>query len=1015
MSRFNLSRWAIEHGNFTRFLIVLLMGVGVLAYLQLGRKEDPDFTFRVMVVSAYWPGATAREMEMQVTDVLEKKLQETPNLDYTQSYSKPGESQILVVARQQARGREISDTWYQVRKKVSDIRDQLPSGVVGPYFNDEFGDTYIAMYTFTADGFSDAELKDYVDGARNRLLRLDGVQKVDLLGEQAQKVYVEFSQRRFAELGLSLDQLSSALQGQNAMAPAGSVVTNTMQLPLRISGDYDTVHAISELRLRGNGHAYRLGDFARVYRGYEDPPVYRIRHHGHDALALGVVMAPGRDVLALGKSLHQEVGHLQDELPVGIQVTQVTDQPKVVDESIGTFVRSLAEAIIIVLLVSFLSLGVRTGLVVALSIPLVLAVTFLAMWYLGIDLQKVSLGALVLALGLLVDDAMISVEMMARKLEDGLERIDAASFAYRSTAFPMLTGTLITAAGFLPIALARSASGEYTFSMFAVVSIALLVSWFTSVYFTPYIGFQLLRTARHPQAHHERFDTPFYRWLRRLVSGCLRHRRMVIAATIAAFVVGVASFALIPKQFFPNSSRVEVLADLWLPEGSSFARTEGVAERFEAFLSKQPDVADYVAYVGGGSPRFYLPLDQQLRFTNFTQFMVIAKDLKARERLVDALRRELAGYPDVRSKVDRLMNGPPTGWAVQFRVSGPDERTVRGIASQVEDLIAKNDPLVYNLHDNWHEPIPAFRVDVDQDKLRLLGISSAQVRQAGQTILNGSVIGRYRERNNDIDVVARQPLDERDNIGVLRDSYMPTATGVSVPFTQFATARPVFEPGIIWRRNRLPTITVQGLVPDGVQPPDVTAAIERQLAPITAALPDGYSIHAGGAYEESAIAQASINVNMPLLVIVIFLLLMIQLQHFGRSMLVFLTAPLGLIGAALALLVFQAPFGFVAILGVIALSGMIMRNSVILVDQIEQDCKSGLDPWNAIVESTLRRFRPIALTAAAAVLAMIPLTRSEFFGPMAVALMGGLIVATVLTLSFLPALYAAWFRVREPS
>ncbi len=1012
-SGFNLSRWAIEHVSFTRFLIVLLVVSGVFAYANLGQREDPSFTFRLMVVSAYWPGATAREMELQVTDKLEEKLAETPWLDYTQSYSKPGETQVFVVLREDTPPKEVPGAWYQVRKKIGDIQANLPSGVAGPYFNDEFGDTYIAMYAFHAEGFSYAELKDYVDQARNSMQRVPGVEKVDLLGDQEPKIYVEFSYRKFAEQGITFQQLGEALQGQNTIAPAGQLNTDDKAVYVRVGGHYNSIQEIEDTRFRVNGKSLRLGDFARVYRGYEDPPVMKIRQRGRESIALGVVMQHDADVLAVGKDLDRMLAQLHSSFPVGIEVAQITDQPAVVHVAVGEFLGSLSAAVLIVLVVSFFSLGLRTGMVVALTIPLVLGVTFVAMKYAGIELQKISLGALVLALGLLVDDAMISVEMMARKLEEGYDKLKAASYAYTSTAFPMLTGTLITAAGFLPVGLAKSSAGEYTFSIFAVVGMALLISWFASVYFTPFIGHWLLKA--HPQEAHDLFHTPFYRRLRGVIDWCVEHRWKVIVVTAAAFVLSVFSFRFIPQQFFPDSTRLELMADLWLPEGSSYAATENVAKRMEARLARDPDVADYVAYVGSGSPRFYLPLDQQLRNTNLTEFMIVSRDIKARERLRLKLRQWLdEGFPEVRLRIDRLPNGPPVGWPVQFRVMGPDRELVRGYAEQAKQVVRAN-PYAVNVHDNWHERILVLRDELDQEKLRVLGITSSQVRGAGQTILSGTQIGTYRENNRNIAVVARQPLDERDRLGDLKDSYMPTASGQSVPFSQFGQALAQFEDGVVWRRNREPAITIEAEAVDGMQAPDVTNLIYAELAPLRATLPSGYSIEISGALEQNKIANDSINAQMPKMAVVILLLLMIQLQHFGRTVLVLLTAPLGIIGAALALLVTQAPFGFVSLLGVIALGGMIMRNSVILVDQIRQDVADGHDEWTAIVESVVRRFRPIWLTAAAAVLAMVPLSRSVFFGPMAIALMGGLIAATLLTLTFLPALYAAWFRVRRPA
>ncbi|MDB5987812.1 MAG: cation/multidrug efflux pump [Nevskia sp.] len=1009
--RFNLSRWAIEHASFTRFLIGLLIISGVFAYISLGQREDPDFTFRVMVMRAYWPGATAKEMEQQVTDKLEEKLADVPYLFYTQSYSKPGESNVFVVLREDTPPKEVKGIWYQVRKKIGDIQSNLPQGVQGPFFNDEFGDTYIAMYAFHTEGFTYEELRDYVDTARKALGQVPGITKVDLLGEQTPKIYVEFSYRKFAELGITFPQLSDALKGQNAVAPAGTLNTAQQAIPVRVGGQYDSVEQVQETRFRVGTRTFRLGDFAKVYRGYEDPPITKIRHRGREAMALGIVMESDADVLKVGEQLQTALKQLRSSFPVGIEIAQITDQPKVVHEAVGDFVRSLAEAVLIVLLVSFFSLGLRTGMVVALTIPLVLGVTFLAMKAAGIQLQKISLGALVLALGLLVDDAMISVEMMARKLEEGYDKLKAASFAYTSTAFPMLTGTLITAAGFLPVGLAKSSAGEYTFSMFAVVGMALLISWLASVYVTPYIGYWLLRA--HPESAHDLFHTPFYQRLRRGLDWCVEHRRKVIVMTLIAFVLGVGSFRFIPQQFFPDSTRLELMVDLWLPEGSSFAATEEVTKRFEAKLAADADVADYVAYVGDGSPRFYLPLDQELQHVNFSQFMVLSKDIKARERLRVRMRDWVATeFPEVRTKVDRLPNGPPVGWPVQFRVQGPDPQLVRFYADQAKAIVAAS-PLTRNVHDNWHEKILSIHDQIDQDKLRVLGITSEQVRGAGQTILSGTTIGTYRERNRNIDIVARQPLEERDRLGDLKDAYMPTASGTSVPFSQFGVAQRAFEDGVIWRRSRLPAITIQAETQEGLQAPDVTNAIFPLFDGLRAQMPYGYSINISGALEQNQIANDSINVQMPKMVVVILLLLMIQLQHFGRTVMVLLTAPLGIIGAAAALLITRQPFGFVALLGVIALAGIIMRNAVILVDQIEQDIKAGHDPWTAIVESAVRRFRPIILTAAAAVLALIPLLRSVFFGPMAAALMGGLIVATVLTLTFLPALYAAWFRVRR--
>jgi len=1011
---FNLSRWAIEHANLTRFIIVMLMIAGTLSYLRLGQKEDPDFTFRAMVVRVYWPGATAGEMAQQLLEPIEAKLQKTPLLDQPPSHAKPGEAAIFVFVREDMPAKEAKQAWYQVRKKVGDVRSQLPSNLIGPFFNDEFGDTFIAMYSFVADGFTYGELRDYADQARGALLRVPGVEKVEMLGVQEEKVYVEFSARKFAQLGISFPQLEHALAGYNTMTPAGVLNTAEQVVFVRVDGHYQSIEDIENTRIRAGAQSIRIGDFAKVYKGYEDPPRSKIRHRGKEAIALGVVMKNDANVLHVGEGLKVAVGHLRNAFPVGIEVQQYTDQPKAVKGAVSGFVRALVEALVFVLIVTFISLGLRAGLVVALTIPLVLAVSFMVMDSLGIQLQKISLGALVMALGLLVDDAMIAVEMMARKLEEGYDKIKAASFAYTSTAFPMLTGTVITAVGFLPVGIAKSASGEYVSTMFQVIGISLMVSWVASVYVTPYLGYLLLKEKPKGAAeHHEVFDTPGYRRLRALVDWCVRARWTVIIATLVLFVAALASFKFVPKQFFPDSTRLELMVDLWLPEGSSFAASENVTKRFEQKLLADDGVADFAAYVGIGSPRFYLPLDQQFNHSNFAQFMVVAKDLEGREALRLRMKQWLAQeFPEVRSKIDRLPNGPPTGWPVQFRVQGPDPAVVRQLTEEVKTVIRGN-RYVHNVHDNWHEPIPTLHIDVDQEKLRLLGISSNDVRGAGNTIMSGTPIGHYRENNRDIQIVARQPLVERDTLGSLQDAYMPTAHGVSVPFAQFGKATPSFEQGVIWRRDRLWAITIQGEVVDGVQAPDVSMAIDKQLGEIKAKLPAGYSMGIAGPLEASKVANDSINAEMPKMVVLILLLLMIQLQHFGRTMMVYLTAPLGVIGAAFALLITQTPFGFVALLGVIALAGIIMRNSVILVDQIEQDIKEGFDPWTAVVESTVRRARPILLTAAATILALVPLAFTVFYGPAAIALMGGLTIATLLTLTFLPSLYAAWFKVQR--
>jgi multidrug efflux pump len=1038
MSRFNLSEWALGHRSLVLYAMLVLAVFGVLSYTKLGQSEDPPFTFKVMVIRTGWPGATARQVEEQITDKIEKKLQEAPNVDVIQSYSKPGESLVFFRMKDSAPPSAVPDTWYQVRKKIGDIRNTLPAGITGPSFNDEFGDVYGNVYALTGEGFSYADLKKYADRIRSELLRVPDVAKVEFFGEQDEKVYIELSNTRLATLGVDAATIVNALATQNAIAPAGAFETPSDKIYLRTTGDFDSVDAVRETTIRANGRLFRLGDIARVQRGYADPPQPKMRFQGREAFGIGVAMVKGGDIIELGGNLDREVERLRKELPVGLELAQVTSQPQAVQRSVNEFVRSLAEAVIIVLAVSLLSLGWRTGIVVALTIPLVLAATFLFMRVGDIGLHKISLGALILSLGLLVDDAIIAVEMMATKMEQGWDRLRAASFAYTSTAMPMLSGTLITVAGFLPIATAASTTGEYTRSIFQVTAIALAVSWVAAVVFVPYLGYKLLpdlahgaakpswfrrllrRSAPVPVAPRERgegaiYRTPFYNRLRSVIHWCVVHRTTVLVATVALFAASLLAFRFVPQQFFPASSRPELLVDLRLAQGSSFAATENAVKRFEQMLDQETGIESYVSYVGQGTPRFYLPLDQQLAHANFAQFVILTKGNEDRERLrtrfIERFERDFQG---VRANIARLENGPPVGYPVQFRVSGEDIPTVRQYAERVAERMRENRH-VSNVHFDWDEKAKVIKVDIDQEKVRLLGLSSQDLSTFLNTSLNGLTVTYYRERDKLIEVLMRGAVDERAKLSYLQDLALPTRSGKSVPLSQIATISYGFEDGIVWRRNRLPTITVRANVYGAIQAPAVTAQIEPALAAIKASLPPGYRIETGGAVEDSARGQKSVAAGFPLFILVVLTVLMIQLQSFSRVAMVVLTAPLGLIGVTAFMLLFNQPFGFVAMLGTIALSGMIMRNSVILVDQIDQDIRTGHAPWQAVVEATVRRFRPIALTSAAAVLAMIPLTRSAFFGPMAVAIMGGLVVATALTLLFLPALYAAWFRVKVPS
>jgi len=1025
MKGFNLSRWALENIALTRYLIAALLIGGILSYQGLGQDEDPPFTFRAMVLTAYWPGATAVQMAQQVTDKLERKLQETPSVDKISSFSKPGETTIILELKESTSPKDVPPTWYQVRKKIGDIAGTLPGGVVGPFFNDEFGDTYGSIFALSGDGFTYAEMRDYADFVRQQLLAVPLVAKVEQFGVQEEKLNILFSQQKFAQLGVPLETIVNQIATQNGIEASGVLVTPGENLQVRVTGGLKSTQELENLSLRAGGTTFRLGDFAKVERAYQDPPHDKMRFNGKEVIGLGVSMEKGGNIIRLGEGLEGTVARIRAQLPVGIELERVSNQPAAVTASVSEFMHTLVEAVAIVLVVSFIALGlhskprlrldVRPGLVVALTIPLVLAITFVFMRMLDISLHKVSLGALIIALGLLVDDAIIAVEMMVRKMEEGMSRFEAATFAYTSTAFPMLTGTLITAAGFLPIGLAKSAAGEYTFSMFSVNAIALIVSWVVAVTFTPYIGFVLLRVTPHAPgaSHHDVFDTPAYRRFRRLVDWCVTWRKTTIALSLGVFALGVFGFKFIEKQFFPDSSRPELMVEMWLPEGTSFSVNEALAKKFEAFVQRQPELDSVTSYVGTGSPRFYLPLDQIFPASNVSQFVVLPKSLAARATLMRKIEDVFkSDFPEVRGRVKLLPNGPPVPYPVQFRVTGPDIAVVRGLADQVKAVMRAN-PNTVGVNDNWNEAVKVLRLDLDQDKLRALGVTSQAVRRTVATVLSGTTVGQFRESNRLIDIVVRQPLEERSTMSVLANTNVATASGRPVTLSQVARIAFVWEPGVVYREGREWAIMVQSDVVEGIQGPTVSTQVGDKLASLRAGLPAGYRIKLEGAAADSSEAEASITANVPLVLFLVFTLLMLQLHSFSRSLLVFLTGPLGVAGAAMALLALGRPFGFVANLGVIALFGMIIRNSVILVDQIEKDIAAGVPAWEAIVESAVRRCRPILLTAAAAALAMIPLSRSVFWGPMAVAIMGGLLVATALTLLFLPALYAAWFRVRK--
>ncbi|QER38211.1 efflux RND transporter permease subunit [Acinetobacter suaedae] len=1036
--KFNLSEWALNNKGIVLYFMLVLGIIGIMSYSKLSQSEDPPFTFKVMVVQTFWPGATAKEVSTLVTDRIEKELMTTGQYDRIMAYSRPGESLVTFVAKDSLPANQIPDVWYNVRKKINDIRAELPNGVQGPFFNDEFGDTFGNIYVLTGQDFDYAVMKEYADRLQLQLQRVKDVSKVNLVGLQDQKIWIELSNTKAVQLGVPVTAIQEAIQKQNDMASAGFFETGTDRIQIRVSGHLHSVDELRKMPLLVGDKTIQLGDVAEVYRGFSEPAQPRMRFMGENGIGIAVSMRKGGDIIALGKNLETEFTRLQKSLPLGMKLQKVSDQPIAVKRSIQEFLKVLAEAVIIVLLVSFFSLGFRTGLVVALSIPLVLAMTFAGMSLFDVGLHKISLGALILALGLLVDDAIIAVEMMAIKMEQGYSRLKAAGFAWQTTAFPMLTGTLITAAGFLPIATAQSGTGEYTRSIFQVVTIALVVSWIAAVLFVPYLGEKLLpdfskqqqkaawylrlwaRLRKQPApvvqahgTHHDPYQTKFYQSFRRAVEICITYRKTVIATTVGIFVLSVMMFKFVPQQFFPPSNRAEILVDLKLEEGASLTATEQAVQKVEQFLAKQEGIDNYVAYVGTGSPRFYLPLDQQLPQASFAQFVVLASSLDDRDEIRRSLEQQIKQLlPQVRTRVSLLENGPPVGYPLQYRVSGEDLATVRQWAQKVAQVMSQ-DPNTTNVHLDWGEPSKIIAIEIDQDRARQMGVSSVDLANFLNASVTGAVMNQYREKRELIEIRLRGDETERAEVASLASLAVPTSKGTTVPLAQIAQIESRFEEGLIWHRNRLPTITVRADIRTQLQPATVVQQLADQMQTLREDLPSGYLLDVGGTVEESARGQSSVNAGMPLFLVVVMTLLMIQLRSMSRATIVLLTAPLGLIGVVAFLLLFNKPFGFVAMLGTIALSGMIMRNSLILIDQIEQDIRAGQAAWDAVIDATMRRFRPIVLTALAAVLAMIPLSRSIFFGPMAVAIMGGLIVATLLTLFFLPALYATWFKVKK--
>ncbi|MBV9644498.1 MAG: efflux RND transporter permease subunit [Verrucomicrobia bacterium] len=1007
----NLSEWALKHRSFVIYLMVATVVAGLVSYYRLGRDEDPPFVIKTMVVGAAWPGATIEDTLQQVTERLERTLQETPSLDFVRSYTSAGMTTIFVNLKQATRAKEVPDIWYHVRKSVGDIRHTLPAGVVGPFFNDEFGDTYGIIYGFTADGFTHRELRDYVEDIRSRLLQVPDVLKIEVLGAQDEKIFVEFSIKQLAGLGIDRSALISALQAQNIVIPSGTIQTGDEKLLLRVSGAFDSEASVLAVNFVANGRLIRLRDIAQVRRTYADPPQPMFRVNGQPAIGLAIAMREGGDILSLGKNVRKTMQEVTANLPIGIEPTLVADQPQVVDHAIGEFTTSLWQAIAIIMAVSFISLGIRAGTVVALSIPLTLALEFPILQIAGIDLQRISLGALIIALSLLVDDAMTTIDVMTTRLAAGDDKLRAASFAYETLAFPMLTGSFVTAAAFVPIGFARSSAGEYTFSIFAVVSIALIGSWFIAVIFGPLLGYALLT---RPNGKRSGEPNVMLRLFRRLLVGAMRARWLTIAVTALGLVLAFLALPHVPRQFFPSSDRSELLVDLRLPQNASIYASDELASRLDGLLKGDPDVERWSTYVGRGAIRFYLPLNVELQNDFFSQAVVIAKDLPARERLHAKLEAALAEkFPSAVSRVSTLGLGPPVGWPVQYRVSGPDLNEVRDVAMRLAELMATNSA-IRKVNFDWMEPARLVRIRVDQDQARLLGLSSQAVASVLNSVVSGTPVTAVRDGIYLVDVIARATDEERVSLSTLRTLQVPLPNGRTVPLSQLATFDFQQEYPLVWRRDRVPTLTVQAEVAPGNLPEAAVASLAPEIEKLSSSLPPSYHIAIGGVVEESTKSQASVFAVVPVALLIMITLLMIQLQSFSRLFLVLAVVPMGLIGVVGALLLFNRALGFVAILGVLALTGMIARNVVILIEQIEVERKEGTDAWNAVIQAALSRFRPIMLTAISTVLGMIPIAWTIFWGPMALAIMGGLLVATVLTLICLPALYVTCFRVKEP-
>jgi multidrug efflux pump len=1011
MKNNNLTEWALNHKQLMYFFVVVIIVMGILSYKSMGRMEDPDFTLRQMIVTVNWPGASARQVEEQVTDKLERKLQDTPGLDYLKSYSKPGEAVIFVFLKDSVVAKDVKPTWSEVRNIVADMKETLPEGVIGPHFNDNFSDVFGSIYALTGDGYTYEELREKAEKIRRILVSVPNVKKIDLVGVQPEKIYIELESSKLAQLGIDPQSIITSVQAQNAMSPSGMVETQSDNVYLRVTGMFENIENISNLPIRADERTFRLGDIAKIERSYIDPPEPKMYYNGQPAIGIEISMEKGGNILTLGKNLDKAVDQIKKELPAGLEISPVADQPKAVELSIDEFVESLAEAVIIVLIISFLSLGLRSGLVVGLSIPLVILGVFVGMKLLGIDLQKISLGALIIALGLLVDDAIISVEMMLVKLEQGWDSFRAACYAYTATAFPMLTGTLITCAGFIPVGFAKGSASEFVGSIFSVVTIALLISWVVAITITPMLGYLLIKQKPGGEHHHDIYDNKFYVVFKKILVWCLEHRKLVLGTTVVCFAVSIFLLGMVKQEFFPASTRPELIIDMRLPEGASIQATELEAQRFAQHLKDDTNIVSYAYYVGEGGPRFILTADPTLPSTNFAEFIVVAKDAKSRVELNNKVNKILAEeFTAIRGNTKLIQTGPPDPYPVAIRVSGYDHEKTREIAAQVREEMGNN-PNLRNVNMDWDEKSKVMHLEIDQDKARALGINTQALASSLQTQLTGAAIGEFREKDKDVNLVFRIDSQNRNDLSKIKNLNIHIGNGKFVPLDQVAKISFEAEDGLIWRRNLKPAITVQANVAPGVTGNDVTQQIYNNLKELRANLPQGYSIDIGGPLEQSQKSGGFILEMVPIMLIIIAALLMFQLQSVSKMFLTLLTAPLGIIGASLGLLVTGRPMGFVVQLGILALSGIIMRNSVILLDQIEQHSKAGEAMWDAIINAVITRFRPIMLTAMAAILAMIPLRTSVFWGPMAVAMAGGLFVATILTLLVLPTMFAAWYKV----